>query len=292
MEQPIPQSLMKLFGAQTARNVEKIFAKEIDNVESFFAKIISADEKILLTKGGQQYFKSSIGVEIPSSLIKNMLDLAAAGKINSSNINSYLSLLPEKFVNGSSFRDNIGKLINGTINRVEKGALKAPVQSVSKQTAPLTKEISKGSFRTASPDESYMIAGWLDQKFYESGERRIAEPTDQEYAKMIPETKSYLIKLLDYIKNYHPNYENGVWKHPITQKPSKTERELVNNAVVNMWGGLGRPGPLTRRKIYDNLPTPPLPIPTKAVEDNLNSIYPTSSQSMYGKGKNFWSSTN
>lgn len=286
---------MKLFGAQTTRNVEKIFANQTDNVESFFAKLISAEQKILMTKGGQQYLRSSIGVDVPASTIKSLLDLATSGKMTKANMEQYVSLLPEKFINGSDFRNNIRKLLTGTIERVEQGVGKSLTQTkgvtqTTKQTAQATAPaITKGAFKIADPDESFKIAGWLDQKFYESGNRRIAELTNQQYSSLTPETKSYLLTLLDYLKKYHPNFKNGNFYDPLTNEISKTERQLLNRATMNMWGGFKRPGELVQMKLNGGK-TPPLPIPTKAVEDNLNSVFPTASNSMYADGKNFWTS--
>lgn len=294
-EQKFPPSLMKLFGAQTTRNVEKIFANQTDNIESFFGKLISAEEKILMTKGGQQYFRSSIGVDVPASTIKSLLDLATSGKMTKANMEQYVSLLPEKFIEGSEFRNNIRKLLTGIIERVEQGVGKSLTQTkgvtqTTKKTAQATAPvIAKGSFKVADPEESFKIAGWLDQKFYESGSRRHSELTDREYSSLIPETKSYLLTLLDYLKNYHPNFKNGNFYDPSNNKISKTERELLDRATMNIWGGYGRPGGLVRMKL-DGGKTPPLPIPTKAVEDNLNSVFPTASNSMYGNGENLWTS--
>lgn len=286
---------MRLFGAQTTRKVEQIFANQTDDVETFFAKLISAEEKILLTKGGQQYLRSSIGVDVPASTIKSLLDLAASGKMTKANMEQYVLLLPEKFINGSEFRNNIRKLLTGTIERVEKGAGKSLTQTkgvtqTTKQTTQATAPvIAKGSFKVADPDESFKIAGWLDQKFYESGNRRIAALTNQQYSSLTPETKSYLLTLLDYLKKYHPNFKNGNFYDPVTGELSKTERQLLDRAIMNMWGGYKRPGELVRMKLNRGQ-TPSLPIPTKSVEDNLNSIFPTPSNSMYADGKNFWTS--
>jgi hypothetical protein len=72
----------------------------------------------------------------------------------------------------------------------------------------------------------------------------------------------------------------------------KTERESIDAVTNNYWGGFGRTGKLVKDNVSNIKNTPSLPIPSKSVENNLNSIFPTSSHSQYGNGKNFWSSSN
>jgi hypothetical protein len=282
IEGPIPSTLMKLFGAQTARKMEKIFAQDIDNIELFFAKITSESEKVLLTKAGQQYLKSSIGVEIPTSTLKTIMDLASVGKITKSNMEQYLNLLPEKFFNGSDFRGNIRKLLEATINRVEKGAGK--VKTVNKTKVPVPQTISS-SFKMAEPKESFKLAGWFDQKFYEAGDKRHSSITNAQFEKMLPETKEYLKKLYQRMKELFPGNINS-------RLQVKTERESIDAVTNNYWGGFGRTGKLVGDNVSNIKNTPSLPIPSKSVENNLNSIFPTPSHSQYGNGKNFWSSSN
>jgi hypothetical protein len=282
IEGPIPSTLMKLFGAQTARKMEQIFAQDIDNIELFFAKITSESEKVLLTKAGQQYLKSSIGVEIPTSTLKTIMDLASVGKITKSNMEQYLNLLPEKFFNGSDFRGNIRKLLEATINRVEKGVGK--VKTVNKTKVPVPQTISN-SFKMAGPEESFKLAGWFDQKFYEAGDKRHSSITNAQFEKMLPETKEYLKKLYQRMKELFPGNINS-------RLQVKTERESIDAVTNNYWGGFGRQGKLVQDNYSNIKNTPSLPIPSKSVENDLNSIFPTSSNSQYGNGKNFWGSSN
>jgi hypothetical protein len=288
MEGPIPSTLMKLFGAQTARKLEQIFAQDIDNIELYFAKITSESEKVLLTKAGQQYLKSSIGVEIPTSTLKTIMDLASVGKITKSNMEQYLNLLPEKFFNGSDFRGNIRKLLEATINRVEKGAGKVTAKTVnktlSKTKVPVPQTISS-SFKMAKPEESFKLAGWLDQKFYEAGNKRHSSITNAQFEKLLPETKEYLKKLYQRMKELFPGNINS-------RLQVKTERESIDAVTNNYWGGFGRQGKLVQDNYSNIKNTPSLPLPSKSVENDLNSIFPTAGNSQYGAGKNFWSSSN
>lgn len=279
---PIPRTLMKLFGAQTARKMEQIFVQDIDNIELYFARITSESEKVLLTKAGQQYLKTSIGVPIPTSTIKSMFDLASVGKITKSNMDEFLNLLPEKFSNGSDFRGNIRKLLEATINRVEKGVGK--VKTINKTKVSVPQTISS-SFKMAEPEESFKLAGWFDQKFYEAGDKRHSSITDSQFEKMLPETKNYLKKLYERMKELFP-------ENPNSRSQVKTERELIDAVTNNYWGGFGRNGKLVQDNFSNIKNTPSLPIPSKSVENNLNSIFPTPSHSQYGGGKNFWSLSN
>jgi hypothetical protein len=289
IEGPIPSTLMKLFGAQTARKMEQIFAQDIENIELYFAKLTAESEKVLLTKAGQQYLKSSIGVEIPTSTIKSMFDLASVGKITKSNMNEYLNLLPEKFNNGSNFRENISKLLQGTINRVEKGAGKVTKKILNKTSSktkvPVSQTMSKITFKMAKPEESFKLAGWFDQKFYESGGKRHDNITNAQFEKMLPETKEYLKKLYQRMKELFPDSINS-------KISVKTDQDAVKAVTSSYWGGFGRQGKLVGDNARNIKNTPSLPIPSKSVENNLNSIFPTESNSQYALGKNFWSSSN
>ena len=297
MEGKIPPTLMKLFGAQTAKKMDQIFLKNIDNIESWFSQLIAAEQKVLITKSGQQYLRTSIGVDFPSSSLKSILDLASVGKINKSNMEQYLNLIPEKFYNNIDFRNNIRRILNSTIERVEQGAGKAatqkvttqanksvPVNKVTKQSTKIAPSTSKISFKMASPDESFKIAGWLDQKFYESLGKRHDEITDAQFEKMLPETKEYLKTLYQRIKELIPNRNNS-------SLIVKTDRDAVDAVTVNYWGGFNRPNRIVKDFAQSPSKTPPLPLPSKSVESNLNSIFPTDGNSMYSGGKNFWSSS-
>jgi len=284
----LASTLMKLFGAQTAKKLERIFADKIDNIESFFAQITSATEKVLITKSGQQYLRSSIGVEIPTSTIKSILDLALAGKITKSNMDEYLNLLPEKFHNGSNFRGNIEKLLDGIITRLENGggkiATKTANKTSTKPVASTAGAIGTGSFKMAGGDESFKLAGWLDQKFYESKGKRHSVITDDIFNKMLPETKEYLKILYKRMKEILPD-------NPNSREIVKTDRDVVDAVTNNYWGGFNRPNEIIKKYMNERGKTTAFPIPSKSVEDNLNSIFPTDGNSMYANGKNFWSST-
>lgn len=270
MEGILPPTLMKLFGLQTAKKMDQIFVKEISNIELFFAKIISSGEKNLVTKSGQQYLRSSIG-DYPSSSIKSIIDLAISGKINRANMDQYLNLLPEKFYNGSLFRENIRKLLDSIVIRVERGVGKTAVaQKVETQ---VSKVIPKGSFPMGSTEDSGKLAYWLDKKFYEANDKRHDNITDVQIGKMITQTKSYILNLLDNIKDSHPNFRNGKFYSPANNSVMETENDLLKMATQNMWGGFGRPGILLR-KFRNKEPIPSLPIPPQSVKDNLNSIFP------------------
>jgi len=307
LNEGIPPALMKLFGAQTARKLEQVFEPKVaENIEKYFAHIIAIEEKNLLTKAGQQYLKSSIGVEIPATTIKSILDMGLAGKINKGNMEQYLQYLPEKLFNGNEFRDNIRTLLTATINKVEKtGAqkaagqaeVKATTQKVatnqSSQAAPVGQALSKGSFGMSDAEESKRLAYWFDQKFYEANNKRHAFITDEVINKMTPETKSYLLNLLEKTKNIHPDFRGGRFLNPENNKVMTTENDLLKMVTSNMWGGYGRPGIMASKAIYKEAGIPSLPIPSKSVENNLNSIFPTSSNTSYAHaGKNAWSSSN
>ena len=287
LEQLSP-TLMKLFGAQTAKKMERIFADKTGNIERFFAELASASEKVLITKSGQQYLRSSIGVEIPTSTIKSILDLASTGKITKSNMYEYLNLLPEKFHNGSQFRGNIKVMLDGIITRLENSGGKIATKTANKASSkPLTsasKAIGKSSFKMADPDESFKLAGWLDQKFYEANDKRHSEITDAIFNKMLPETKEYLKILYKRMKELFPDNINS-------KKIVKTDRDVVDTATSNYWGGFNRANKIIKDNTQQMGKTPALPIPSKSVEDNLNSIFPTPPNSMYSNGKNFWSSS-
>ena len=267
----LPPALMKLFGAQTAKKMDQIFAQDIANIESFFAKIIASNEKVLLTKAGQQYLRSSIGVDYPASSLKSIIDLANVGKINRTNMEQYLNLLPEKFYNGMEFRENIRKLLEGTVVRVEKGVGKTVAQKAETQVA---KTAPSGSFKMGDSEESGNLAYWFDKKFYEANDKRHGFIKDEQINKMTSETKSYILYLLDKIKNIHPNFRNGKFYNPDNNAVMATENELLKMATMNMWGGGGRPGILARKVMYKE-PIPSLPVPSQSVRNNLDQIFPS-----------------
>ena len=141
-------------------------------------------------------------------------------------------------------------------------------------------------------EESFKLAKWFDQKFYEANDKRHSFITDEIINKMTPETKSYLLNLLDKTKNIHSGFRGGRFFNPDNNKLMTTENDLLKMVTTNMWGGYGRPGIMASKAVYKEA-IPSLPIPSKAVENNLNSIFPTSSNTSYAHaGKNAWSSSN
>lgn len=286
LEGKLPPTLMKLFGAQTAKKMDSTFAKEIDKIETFFSKIITSGEKNLILKGGNYYFKSSLGLDYPTSTIQKMIDMSLSGKINKTNLESYVSLIPEKFYNGGNFRENIRILLKGTIDRVESnvGKINKP-SNFEKKPKSTSQNITKSSFTMASPEESFKLAGWFDQKFYESGDKRHSEITNAQFEKMLPETKEYLKKLYKKMKELYPNSNSS-------RKLVNTDKDAVYAVTQNYWGGFGRQGDLVGKNLKNPKNTPSLPLPSKSVENNLNSIFPTPSNSQYSNGKNFWNSSN
>jgi hypothetical protein len=287
----LPPSMTKLFGAQTSKRLEQFFEPAAaQNIEKYFAHIISSQQKNLLTKSGQQYLKSSLGVEIPALTLKSILDLGMSGKINKSNMEQYLALLPEKLFNGSELRNNIRALLTPVINKVEKGGVQkglpqTQAKSVASSANPATSVnqiVSKGSYNMADSDESFKLAKWFDQKFYESGYKRHEQITKDMFDKMLPETKDYLKKLYERMKQLDPY-------NPNSRITPKTDFEIVQAATNNYWGGLGRYGKLTSLGIYGEK-VPSLPIPSKSIENNLNTLFPTNPSGL-NKGQTAWSSS-
>ena len=245
-------------------------------IEKYFKHIISDAEKIAVVKNGKLYLKTSTGVE-PASTIEEIIDMSLSGKINSGNIESFLSKIPEKLSNGNNFRNNMRNLLSGIVKNNEKN-IKTP-------TIKQVKTLSNSSFKMAEPEESFKLAGWFDQKFYEAGDKRHSSITNAQFEKMLPETKEYLKKLYQRMKELFPGNINS-------RLQVKTERESIDAVTNNYWGGFGRQGKLVQDNYSNIKNTPSLPIPSKSVENDLNSIFPTSSNSQYGNGKNFWGSSN
>lgn len=287
IEAGLPSFMTKFFGAQTAQKMNRILVDDLGKIESFFAAIAQA-EKIVVTKAGQHYFRSNIGVEVPAQTIKTLLDMAMIGKITKENIDQYVNLLPEKFIQGSDFRRNIKNLLTITINKFESGASKNVSQNVGKQTQKATQSsnvaaanVAKTNFTMANPEESGKLAVWFDQKFYESGNKRHDSISNVQFEKLLPETKEYLKVLYKRLQEIMPN-------NPNSRMTIKNDQDIINAVTNNYWGGFGRYGELTNKHL-NKQSVPSLPKPTKSVEDNLNSVFPSSSNGIKG---NYWSSSN
>ena len=125
---------------------------------------------------------------------------------------------------------------------------------------------------------------WLDQKFYESNEKRHSSITSEQIGEMSDATVEYLLTLARALTKYHPNFRGDKYLNPLNNKPATTAEDVLKVVTTNIWGGFGRPGVLTAKKLYDK-ETVRLPYPSKSVINNLNDIFPTPKNSGYCGGK-------
>jgi hypothetical protein len=123
------------------------------------------------------------------------------------------------------------------------------------------------------------IYSWFDSKFYEANGKRHDRITDAQIDEMLPETKKYILTIMEDLKEFHPQYskEDGAF-YNIEKKNEIVDN--VNDALKigtqNMFGGFGRYSKMIMNNIHDKIPFPPVHAPTREVIDNLNQIFPSS----------------
>jgi hypothetical protein len=125
---------------------------------------------------------------------------------------------------------------------------------------------------------------WLDQKFYESNDKRHGDIKPQQISQMSDQTIEYLLTLARALTKYHPNFRGDKYVNPDNNRPATTAEDVLKVVTTNIWGGFGRPGILTS-KIYYDKEVVRLPYPSKSVINNLNDIFPTPKTTGYCGGK-------
>jgi hypothetical protein len=146
-----------------------------------------------------------------------------------------------------------------------------PAEQVKPQTG-----ISRGNFKVGQLNNGSKFDRWIDalfQKvFYEGNDKRFDLFSMDVIKKFTPETKSYLLQLLDIVKR--KNLANGLelgFRNEFNRLP-KTVDEEIQMLSTNFWGGYGRKGGL--QGILDEAPNP-----GSSVRENLMNVTMTPKQS-------------
>lgn len=82
---------------------------------------------------------------------------------------------------------------------------------------------------------------FFEQIFYEIRDKRHDEPHPHQLEVLTPESREYLLDVLDALKDYDKTFPRlGVFLDPQTSKPLKTEDELISYLASNFFSGFGR----------------------------------------------------
>jgi len=97
------QFLAKLCGG-SVDDIFKMFSDDVvKNMDDVFARVFTKPIN-LVQKGSQQFLKSASGAEVPMKTVQDAIQLVAQGKLNASEIATYL---PRQLADGSEFRSII-----------------------------------------------------------------------------------------------------------------------------------------------------------------------------------------
>ena len=89
---------------------------------------------------------------------------------------------------------------------------------------------------------------FFEKVFYEIKDKRHDEPYPHQLEVLTPESREYLLDLLDALKDYDKTYPRlGQFLDPQTSKPLTTEDELISYLASNFFSGLGRGSRLGKR---------------------------------------------
>jgi hypothetical protein len=119
------------------------------------------------------------------------------------------------------------------------------------------------------------LYNWFDSKFYEAKTKRHDTITDAQIAQMLPETKKYILTILEDLKEYHPSYRDGKLYNRSTGEVVTSMNGALKEATKNLWGGFSRYNKFVKNNMWRKTPFPPVHAPTKAVIDNMNEIFPS-----------------
>jgi hypothetical protein len=119
------------------------------------------------------------------------------------------------------------------------------------------------------------LYNWFDSKFYEAKTKRHDTITDAQIAQMLPETKKYILTILEDLKEYHPSYRDGKLYNRSTGEVVTSMNGALKEATKNLWGGFGRYNKFYENNRWHKTPFPPVHAPTRAVIDNMEKIFPS-----------------
>lgn len=160
---------------------------------------------------------------------------------------------------GNKLKQHIESKKGTNSNPVEKPAEQKPTApKPAEQVKPQT-GISKGNFQVGRINNGSMfdkqIDAFFQKVFYEGNDKRMDVFPMEVVKKFTPETKSYLLQLLDIVrqKNLAGGLEQG-FKSDFNRLP-KTVDEEIQMLSGNFWGGYGRTGGL--QGVLDQAPSPP-----------------------------------
>lgn len=95
--------------------------------------------------------------------------------------------------------------------------------------------------KLADEETNKKLFRFFEKVFYEIKDKRHDEPYPHQLEVLTPETREYLLDLLDALKDYDKTYPRlGQFLDPQTSKPLTTEDELISYLASNFFSGFGR----------------------------------------------------
>ena len=132
-------------------------------------------------------------------------------------------------------------------------------------------EFLNESYQRKLTDEDWnkKMFRFFEQVFYEIKNKRHDYPFPHQLAKLTPESREYLLDVLDVVKTFDDKYQRtGQFLHPDNNRPLTTEDELISYLASNFFSGFGRSSKLGSSYAPIGGLRLPMP-PSQTVVDNI-----------------------